>query len=110
MIWWATPVEARGTFRRLMRERALNDGELADALRRLSAIRRLADEVLPTEELRSLAEDVLDRHALRAADAFQLASALVLCNQRPRGRWFVCYDARLAEAADVAGFTVLPRR
>jgi hypothetical protein len=32
----------------------------------------------------------------------------VLCHEKPRGRWFVCFDRRLAAAADVSGFTVLP--
>ncbi len=71
-------------------------------------LKRAASEIEPTEEVRTIAESVLDRHDLRAADAFQLAAALVLCHEKPRGRWFVCFDQQLAAAADVAGFTVLP--
>jgi len=64
--------------------------------------------VLPTEELRETTESMLDKFPLRAADAFQLAAAMIYCSGQPRERWFVCFDRRLREAADVAGFTVLP--
>jgi predicted nucleic acid-binding protein len=67
-------------------------------------------EIEPTEEVRTLAESALEKHDLRAADALQLAAALVFCHERPRGRWFVCFDRRLAAAADIEGFTVLPQR
>lgn len=42
--------------------------------------------------------------------ALQLAAALVLCHEHPRNRAFVCFDAKLASAADAAGFMVLPAR
>lgn len=64
-------------------------------------------EVAPNEVVRTLAEAALERFDLRAADSLQLAAALVLCRERPRGRTFVCFDQKLATAADLAGFTVL---
>ncbi len=108
VIWWGTPVEARSAFTRLLRERILSSTELADALKRLAALHSAASEILPTEEVREIAESCLDKYDLRAGDAFQLAAALVLCHARPRGRWFVCFDRRLSDAADRAGFTVMP--
>ena len=108
IVWWGTPVEARSAFVRLHREGDLTRAELADALHRLAAVRRVAGEILPTEEVRAEAEAVLDRYDLRAADALQLAAALVLCKGRPRDRVFVCFDRRLGEAAALAGFVVLP--
>jgi predicted nucleic acid-binding protein len=107
-IWWATPVEARSVFLRLHREGTLEIGEVAEALKRLARLRLSVAEILPTEEVRQTAESMLDKYALRAADAFQLAAALVDCRAQPRDRWFVCYDRKLRAAADVAGFTVLP--
>jgi len=95
-MWWGTPVEARSAFM------------LAVAAKKLGTLKRFASEIEPTEEVRTIAESVLDEHDLRAADAFQLAAALVLCHEKPRGRWSVCFDRRLAAAADVTGFTVLP--
>jgi uncharacterized protein len=107
-VWWATPVEARNVFLRLHREGALELGELAEALKRLATLRSSIAEILPTEEVRQTAESMLDKYALRAADAFQLAAAIVDSRGQPRDRWFVCYDRKLRTAADVAGFTVLP--
>jgi hypothetical protein len=108
VMWWGTPVEAQSAFARLFREKQLSAKDLAEVTKRLAAIQRAAAEILPTEEVRQLAQAVLSIHDLRAGDAFQLAAALVLTHQRPRGRWFVCFDRRLGEAADRAGFTVMP--
>lgn len=108
ILWWGTPVEARSAFVRLFRENVLSTTDLADAVRRLVMIRQVAGEIQPTEDLRRLAEHVLEMYDLRTGDAFQLAAALVLANNHPRGRWFVSFDRRLSEAADRAGFTVMP--
>ncbi len=51
------------------------------------------------------AERLLAVHPLRAADALQLAAALVVCEERPVGQRFVCLDANLASAARREGFT-----
>jgi predicted nucleic acid-binding protein len=47
-------------------------------------------------------------HAIGAADAFQLAAATVWADGLPRGSVLVTLDKRLAEAARLEGFTVLP--
>lgn len=65
-------------------------------------------EVQPSARLRSLAEQSLVAHPLRAADALQLASALVWCESQTRGRQFICLDERLRTAATRSGFDVLP--
>lgn len=109
-IWWGTPVEVQSALQRLHRERLLSAAELAASLRRLVAMSEAALEVAPSESVRALAASALEQHDLRAADALQLAAALVLCREHPRGRAFVCFDAKLASAADAAGFTVLPPR
>jgi hypothetical protein len=86
--------------------------EPGDGTSRISAIARLTElrqrwiEVQPTEVLRDLAEVLLQRHPLRAADAMQLAAALIWAKQLPRKRVFVCLDSRLAEAASKEGFSV----
>jgi predicted nucleic acid-binding protein len=63
--------------------------------------------MFPSEELRVLAVDLLDQYALRAADSFQLAAALIWCKEKPAGRQFLCQDIRLCNAAGQAGFTVV---
>lgn len=109
-VWWGTVVEAHSALRRLVREGAMTDKDLGHALDRLDLLRRSWSEVQPGEQVRHLALGALDRHALRSADAIQLAAALVLCDEKPRRRPFVCLDDRLAAAAEQAGFSVLPRR
>ncbi len=106
-VWWGTPVEVRGALARLVRERALADAAAGHALARLAILRRSWAEVLPVERVRALAEDALERHALRAADALQLAAALAWCSERPARRRFVCFDGRLGAAAERDGFRVL---
>jgi predicted nucleic acid-binding protein len=48
------------------------------------------------------------RHALRAYDAVQLASALAVREMDPRCSYFACFDAELRRAASRAGFALLP--
>lgn len=108
-IWWGAPIEARSSFARLLRDRVLAASDMAICLARLASLRRAAIEVVPSEEVRDLAETMVDRFDIRAADSLQLAAALVLHHQKPRGRPFICFDRRLGLAAGSAGFAVLPR-
>jgi predicted nucleic acid-binding protein len=48
------------------------------------------------------------RHALRAYDAVQLASALAVREIDPRCSHFACFDADLRRAASRAGFALTP--
>ncbi len=48
------------------------------------------------------------RHALRAYDAAQLASALTVREIDPRCSHFACFDAELRRAASREGFALLP--
>ena len=48
-------------------------------------------------------------HPLRAADALQLAAALLWTEGAAMGSQFVCLDQNLREAAVREGFTVLPK-
>jgi hypothetical protein len=59
------------------------------------------------EPLRRLAQRLVRVHPLRAADAFQLAAALVAAEPDPSGVEFVCLDPRLANAASREGFRVV---
>ena len=108
VVWWGTPLEARSAFARLVRDGAMTPAERNAAIKLLGQIRVTWDEILPTVKLRSLAEDLPDAHRLRAADAAQLAAALVWCGERPRKRPFVCFDDRLRDAATELGFSVRP--
>lgn len=108
-VWWGSPVEVLSAILRLRRDDHVDEAGATQARARLAALERRWTEVLPTEEVRGAAREVLAAHAVRAADALQLAAALVATSHRPRGRPFVCFDARLATAARSAGFTVEPK-
>ena len=106
VAWWATAVEGRGAFVRLHREGLLSDATFRVSCERLSALLSASKEILPSDNVREIAFQQLERFPLRAGDALQLAAALIWCGERPRGRWFVCADRRLAAAATSAGFEV----
>ena len=105
-VWWGTPVETASAFARLARAGELDPQNLRVAMTRLAALREMWIEVQPSEGLRDLAEELIERHPLRAADALQLAAAVVWSRRHPRKRAFVCLDGRLAEAAGKEGFSV----
>lgn len=108
VAWWGSPVEARSAVSRLSRDGFLTPRQVQSSLGRLEIIREQWREVQPTDRLRSIAEQLPDTYRLRALDAFQLAAALLWCNEKPKNRLFVCLDEKLSEAARLAGFTLLP--
>jgi predicted nucleic acid-binding protein len=108
MVWWTTRIECLSALSRRQRERVLSSGDEAKAKAVLSALAAAWSEVQPTEALRLRAERLLSIHPLRAADALQLASALIWAQETPRGLDFVCLDQNLREAALKEGFSVLP--
>jgi predicted nucleic acid-binding protein len=57
--------------------------------------------------LRECAIRLLRVHPLRAADAVQLAAAVIAAEMRPTSLEFVTADRRLADAARKEGFAVL---
>lgn len=107
VVWWATAVEAISAFHRLIREGHVTAKEGRQASDRLEYLRQRWNEVQPTEDVRHRAERLLAARKLRAADALQLAAALVWCANRPRGRSFICADGDLSDAAEGEGFTTI---
>jgi predicted nucleic acid-binding protein len=108
VVWWITPIECLSALSRRQREGVLPSGDEAKARAVLSALAATWSEVQPTETVRLRAERLLSIHPLRAADALQLASALIWAQETPRGLDFVCLDQNLREAALKEGFSVLP--
>ena len=106
VTWCLSPVEVKSGI-----ERRARDGSLApDAREKAFAnLRELTDawtEVTMIGPVRDRALRLLAVHALRAADAVQLAAALLVTEDQPAGHSFVSSDARLREAADREGFAV----
>ncbi|HEY5868040.1 MAG TPA: hypothetical protein VI542_21185 [Candidatus Tectomicrobia bacterium] len=65
-------------------------------------------QVLPSQAVRDHTAPILQGHPLRAADALQLAAALVWVQGHPIGQPFVCLDHRLRAAAQREGFLLVP--
>lgn len=107
VAWWGSPVECWSAFARLRREGVLDETAVQAATERLDALRQAWVEVLPTEQVRTHAARLLRTHPLRAADALQLAAALVWAGTPPQGTSLVTFDRRLAQAARSEGFQVL---
>jgi predicted nucleic acid-binding protein len=103
-VWWSTPIEMRGAFARLARMGQLSPNEHVQAQVRLDSIRSDWREVDPSEKLREQAERLVDRFPLKAADAQQLAAAMVWCGGRTKGRAFISGDSQLLDAARQLGF------
>jgi uncharacterized protein len=108
VVWWATRAECVSALSRRMREGALGTTAELQAKAVLSALSTEWSEVLPTELVRQRAERLLMVHSLRAADALQLAAALIWAAESPADYEFVCLDLNLRQAAYREGFTVLP--
>jgi len=106
LVWWSTPVECVSALHRLAREGALMEPDVTAALARLRELEKHWAEVEPTQQVRQQAERVLRIHDLRAADALQLAAAIIAADYEPNGMTFLTGDTRLAAAATKEGFTV----
>ena len=107
IVWWGSTLETISALARLRRQRLLTDVQHNAARNRLDALRKTWREIQPSSRLEELAANQLDRHELRAADALQLAAALVWCNRQPRNRAFLCRDVKLREAAKTEGFAIV---
>jgi hypothetical protein len=71
-------------------------------------LQRSADWAEIANRLRDHVERLLSVRVLHAADAFQLAAALVSSRGKTTRRRFVSFDDRLRTAAAREGFDVLP--
>lgn len=105
--WWGTPIGCASAAARLRREGRLSVQEEEQVLELLDLLRESWLEILPSEEIRGLALRALRVHPLKAADALQLAAARVWAGSADRPE-LVTYDERLALAARLEGFRVLP--
>jgi uncharacterized protein len=107
IVSWTTPVECASALARLRRTGHLDAAAESAVLALLRDLGEEWSEVQPTEPVRHTAMRLLRTHPLRAADALQLAAALAWA-PRPAGDVFITLDERLAEAAVLEGFAVLP--
>ena len=107
LVWWATEVECASAIARLEREGALDEAAVREAFQRLTQLATGWHEVDPSDSIRETAVRFLRVHALRAADALQLAAAFIAAERRPSSLQVVTLDDRLAAAARKEGFLVI---
>ena len=103
VVWWGSAVECASAIARLHRDGHLSAAAERDARSLLNVLRKSWFEVQPGDAVREQAMRLLRVHALRAADALQLAAALEWAGAPPQGG-FVTFDDRLLEAAQREGF------
>ncbi len=107
VTWWGTRVECVSALARLEREQSIETSGMRAALARLDALSREWIEVPAIDDVRTQASRLLRTHALRAADAFQLAAAIIASDFEPSALAVVSLDARLSAAAEREGFPVV---
>jgi uncharacterized protein len=107
LAWWGTPVEMVSALARREREGLLTADEVAAALDASRVLTESWHEIVPSDAVRRTAERLLRTHPLQAADALQLAAALIAADHNPTSLEIVCLDERLRVAARREGFTVL---
>ena len=106
VVWWGTDVECVSALARRERDGLIERDFMAAAVARLDLLGAAWQEVQPSQSLRRAAIRLLRVHALRAADALQLAAAVAASEGDSRSLVFVTLDDRLAEAAAREGFPI----
>jgi uncharacterized protein len=109
VVWWGSRVECTSAVRRREREGVLDSGDVRAALELLETLDDAWAEVVATDSVRAAAERSLALHPLRAADALQLAAALIWKGDAADRYELVSLDERLRDSAAREGFAVLPR-
>jgi hypothetical protein len=108
VTWTLSEIEIHAALCRLEREGAFDATGLWTATERLAELWDAVDSVIAIDAVKQRARRLLRTHALRAADALQLAAALLAAGDEP-SRWsLVALDDRLADAARREGFMVVP--
>ena len=106
-VWWGATVEYVAALARRERDATLTTDEVSAHLVRLHALSQVWYEVQPSRRIRMQAQRLLRVHPLRAADSLQLAAAIAVAEEDPASVGFVCFDARLNQAASREGFPIL---
>jgi predicted nucleic acid-binding protein len=107
VTWWGTFIECVSAFVRLHREGQLTSAELSRSITRVRRDVMTWIEVGPSDDVREQAVRLLRVHALRAADAVQLAAAIVASDFQPGTLEFFTLDRNQRAAADKEGFRVI---
>ena len=107
VVWTLARVELCSALARRRRAEPKAIRTLATARREVFAAWERWTEVTAVDVVRRHAERLVETHPLRAADALQLAAALVAAEELPGSLTFVTFDRQQADAAEREGFSVL---
>jgi predicted nucleic acid-binding protein len=105
-VWWATETECVSALTRLERDGRLGAAEITVAIARLDLLGAAWQEIQPIARIRQIAIRLLRTHPLWAADALQIAAAIIAAEDQPASLGLVTFDQRLAEVSAREGFTV----
>ncbi len=105
-MWTLTPIEVTSALWRLVREGILAEDDARRADHRAAELAAASHLVVDVESVKSLGQRMIRVHALRAADALQLAAGLFWSGGRPESKVLHTFDDRLALAARREGFDV----
>lgn len=106
ITWILTPVEMLSALSRLHRMGAMKEADFARATQSLKNLSRDLVCIRDVDAVTDRAGRLLRLHPLQAADALQLASALIACQDQPDSHRFITLDERLARCARQEGFDV----
>lgn len=106
VTWVWTGTEIVSAIERLTREGKISRQQRRAALEEFGDLSNQWDEVTDAVAVRARALGVLARHPVRAADAGQLAAAMLIQEQLTFPLSFMCLDRRLALAAEREGLRI----
>jgi predicted nucleic acid-binding protein len=109
-VWALSSAEVTSALWRRARSGELDESARVEAAEALGELEGACHVVSDVAQIAARARRLLAVHPLRAADACQLAAALVTCRERTDSLEFVTLDDRLADAARREGLRVLPGR
>ena len=108
VVWWRTLVECYSAFSRLRRDGILSAEENAQVRARLASLPGAWTQIEPSDDIRDITLRLLQNYPLRAADALQLAAAVIWAEKLLTGHQVVCLGGKLRDAFCREGFEVLP--
>ncbi len=107
VVWALTQAEMVAAVERQARSGHVDPEGRAEARGRIDRLAKRWSEVDALLAVREQAVTLLERHDLRAADALQIAAAMVAAQGAPKGHVFIAADERLAGVARAERFEVV---
>jgi len=108
LVWTLSKVEIFSALCSRLRDGALGPASFDAATLRMNTFFEGMYEVGAIQRVKDRAMRLLRIHPLRAADALQLAAAMVATEEKVQRLPFMCFDDRLTAAARLEGFEVNP--